>query len=206
MWPFKSKLAKEAAIGSLLYHVEQERRRRTDQGSGKEFLDRFNQAKVIVDAEEELEAAMDVAFTSVTEGPLSDTSNRPSVVAEESPHPPFGNCKTCGGYFAPDKLKRAWIFSIPQEEGFPTLTEESYCDRCTPSAKYTLRIVGAEGSVDDSRAFTIEEGWLQELDEEGNDLYTYTPDQHDLLYFDCGCDIQKRGQTKCPECEKPKKR
>ena len=114
-------------------------------------------------------------------------------------------CATCGGIFTANKLKRAWVINLPQEErDFPTTHSEDYCSRCFPQTDYKIQLVSTV--VEDSRNFTVGEGWLQEVDDEGNHLVVITPEQQSLIYFDCGCEIQKRGQTKCPECEKPKKR
>ena len=127
---------------------------------------------------------------------------------ETSGHPPFGKCEKCGGFFDPDKLTAAWIISLYQGETDGTsITTKEYCDRCLPSSEYTLQLVyfkvGKKDEIEDTRNFTIENGFLQERNDEGEDIYTTT--NFDLLYFDCGCEIQNRGDKKCPDCEKPKK-
>ena len=137
------------------------------------------------------------------------------VVAEESPHPPFANCNKCGGYFSPDKLTEAYtisIFSGTESTRYPMVDKESFCVNCVPEYEFRLSLMVGwldkgvkKVEEDDYRDFVTKEGWFQEVDDEGNHLVAITPEQQPLIYFDCGCEIKKRGQTKCPSCEKPKK-
>ena len=164
------------------------------------------------------EEAVDRNYEAYKEeiGEGDTTPGSPSIVTGEFFHLPFANCKTCGGYFSPDKLTEAYtisIFSGTESARYPTVDTGLFCINCAPEYEFRLSfMVGwfdkgvKKVEEDDYRDFITKEGWFQEVDGEGNHLIAITPEQQSLIYFDCGCEIKKRGDKKCPSCEKPKKR
>ena len=103
-------------------------------------------------------------------------SDAPPVKFVADPPAP---CKECGVLVEPSKLKLQLEVTITVTESGAScsgVTHGRYCSRCVPKAQLSLHLTNAKGVVDETRSFTFSEGWIQDLDSEGNNRWLVSED------------------------------
>ena len=90
----------------------------------------------------------------------------------------------------PEDVKGAVVARIEQRQ---------LCNDCQPEHTDFLLIMGDPKNPDDRRAFNLEEGWLQDVDSEGETQYLVSPEQYSLAVCDqCGENTEPQECSKFP--------
>lgn len=124
--------------------------------------------------------------------------------------PNFMACAGCGGAFQPDRLKSSWEITLRfhdrAEDGVrePTVALMRYCTACCPPAPVTFVLADSGRDYLDQRAFKVEDGWFQDVNEEtGEDRYTISLEEWQRA-FCSECGVETEPKT-CRVCHPPKK-
>ncbi|KKL65823.1 hypothetical protein LCGC14_2151100 [marine sediment metagenome] len=117
-------------------------------------------------------------------------------------------CAKCGGFFRSDMMQRVYHVVVPlfrsvkntEDIATPYVESTFYCQNCAPHAPLVLVLREPDGEHIDTRHLQVDNGWFQEVDDEGELRHVIDSDEFTRLYcVECGGYTHDEG-VECKDC------